>query len=760
MVITRYGAQRFSGLEEDVNNLPIDADLLGAIFNSTDTLKFFIFNGTVWNESAGGGGITGLETNSTILEHSTDIEDYTTPTSATATSESPVISLTELKSYWRFEEITTPVINQASISGSVDGLSDADIAVTAGIFQQPGIIDFGLEFNGSTSFGNVGTSLSQYNFLHQANEQWSIVLWYRKLDGLWNATRSFMDDTNAQNGTGIFIQGLATGILRFVLQDGASNEITFSSAASFLPDDTNFHMITVTGDYTLGSNQIIFTLDDGTPQSGGLASGHDAGNALNIMQIMQLNNGLQRLDAVVDEWSIWNRVLTSGEITTLFNSGNGLGVSKSPSLAIDGSDTTFWQSDAGINESITLDMGGIRNMYALSYFIEKAEITETQIQIKTIGEDAAGNPVWGVLSNRVIENFTTYADQTEMDSLWVTTDTATMRGNLSTNVLDFDALRDSSNDSIAYDLVPLSDTAWVLDWKITFSANSGDPMLFIVLSDEDQTSSDNTAQTGLGMRFRPGTGNAAERTGIISFLNETPFSQSGGSQDDGVDFVPTLATDYFFRMIRVDATNYTLEWFLNSFRTGVPVGSLAGTCNASISNLQFFKLMNFSQDTASASLIGTMDDLVLYNGVNTVPQNAGQVLRTIEIADLAEGQNFIRFNGVTAQQIQIEGSSDSSLVMAANELAVLIESDPPLTTKHGQFIINGTNASLPLNGGDPTTSVIDDPVTNSMTLVSAVEQNDPPTDGMVMWNEILDANNSVSHSKMKIDGAIKNVRWF
>ena len=54
MAITRYAAQRFSGLEADVNNLPIDPDLLGAIFNSTDTLKFFIFNGTVWNESAGG----------------------------------------------------------------------------------------------------------------------------------------------------------------------------------------------------------------------------------------------------------------------------------------------------------------------------------------------------------------------------------------------------------------------------------------------------------------------------------------------------------------------------------------------------------------------------------------------------------------------------------------------------------------------------------------------------------------------------------
>ena len=58
MVIREYGALRFSGLEADVTNLPIDTDLLGAVFNSTDTLKFWIFNGANWLETAGGGAGT------------------------------------------------------------------------------------------------------------------------------------------------------------------------------------------------------------------------------------------------------------------------------------------------------------------------------------------------------------------------------------------------------------------------------------------------------------------------------------------------------------------------------------------------------------------------------------------------------------------------------------------------------------------------------------------------------------------------------
>lgn len=55
MVIKRLGAQRFSGLEADVPSLPIDADLLGAIFDSTDTLEFWIFDGTTWQKAATGG---------------------------------------------------------------------------------------------------------------------------------------------------------------------------------------------------------------------------------------------------------------------------------------------------------------------------------------------------------------------------------------------------------------------------------------------------------------------------------------------------------------------------------------------------------------------------------------------------------------------------------------------------------------------------------------------------------------------------------
>lgn len=56
MAIKRLGAQRFAGLAADVASLPIDPDLVGAIFDATDTIQKFVFDGTAWQEFVSGTG--------------------------------------------------------------------------------------------------------------------------------------------------------------------------------------------------------------------------------------------------------------------------------------------------------------------------------------------------------------------------------------------------------------------------------------------------------------------------------------------------------------------------------------------------------------------------------------------------------------------------------------------------------------------------------------------------------------------------------
>jgi len=56
MAITRLGALRFIGIATDVASLPIDTTLTGAIFDATDTIQKFVFDGSTWQEFVSGSG--------------------------------------------------------------------------------------------------------------------------------------------------------------------------------------------------------------------------------------------------------------------------------------------------------------------------------------------------------------------------------------------------------------------------------------------------------------------------------------------------------------------------------------------------------------------------------------------------------------------------------------------------------------------------------------------------------------------------------
>lgn len=56
MVLVRLGALRFHGLIADFGSLPIDATLTGGIFDATDTIQKFVFDGTAWVEFVSGTG--------------------------------------------------------------------------------------------------------------------------------------------------------------------------------------------------------------------------------------------------------------------------------------------------------------------------------------------------------------------------------------------------------------------------------------------------------------------------------------------------------------------------------------------------------------------------------------------------------------------------------------------------------------------------------------------------------------------------------
>ena len=535
MAIKRLGAQRFSGLDADVASLPIDADLIGAIFSSTDTLKFWIFNGTTWNESAGGGGgITGLNPNSTILDHSTTLADYTSPSTASATSE-----------------------------------------------------------------------------------------------------------------------------------DGAN----------------------------VAAN------------------------------------------------------------------------------AVDGSTTTFWQSNAGINESITIDMGSVLNDFALAFYIDKTQtgITETQFQIQSLAI-----PGFDVTDLKAYWKF----DELSGSIINVSTAGVSLGSNADLTVAGSPTYNQSGSptelgNSVLWGATGAGGTAGSSLSQFNFMHNTTGLFTLCVwlkfpsavATNNVLINDNNFSDDPIGLNIRTqANSNFRLLMGSGSVVIDVSMSTNSIPTDNAFHF-------YVFRW------DVTLGSNNLSFRRDDGNEELF-TKTGSATNSNAFQAMQVADNSSGVELAANMLEMSIWNriltaGEETTLYNNGdglsisgiaetaKILRTINVVDMVDQEyNFIRFNGVNTQQLKIEGSSGSSLVMAANDLQVLVEAEPPLITAHGQFEINGTNSSLALNGGDPTSSVIEDPQVNSLTLNNVGTQADPISGASVMWQETLDANNEVSRSKMKIDGSIKEVRWF
>jgi len=131
---------------------------------------------------------------------------------------------------------------------------------------------------------------------------------------------------------------------------------------------------------------------------------------------------------------------------------------------------------------------------------------------KKIGDDIPS------LTADQTDNFTSYADQTAADANWNITGTRN-RVNVSTDVIDFDADRDSTNHSTSYDLwgrgIFPSDTNWTLRFKCVIdnvSGSSDNPLtLYVGVGDQPHsTNANSTSHEALFFHLRRETGGLSE----------------------------------------------------------------------------------------------------------------------------------------------------------------------------------------------------------------------------------------------------------
>ncbi len=241
--------------------------------------------------------------------------------------------LTELKAYYIFDETSGDLINEAATAGSINSLgTPADGQLESGVTQgTSGLIGNSYNFpGGSNGQLQLGTSNSQFNFMHNSlTITWSVNFWQNTVNPSFLPQAIIQNNVGTTSNVGIDINYEGNVVHKAGIFRGVSTKALVgpASSGSALPADGNWHMVTVTYDQTLPTDNIKF-YHDGVFTAATIKDIRDGdspstNNAAVPMQLAGFGD-LLTYSGNLDEMSIWNRVLSPSEITDVYNNGAGL----------------------------------------------------------------------------------------------------------------------------------------------------------------------------------------------------------------------------------------------------------------------------------------------------------------------------------------------------------------------------------------------------------------------------------------------------
>lgn len=228
---------------------------------------------------------------------------------------------TGLKAYWKFNETSGDIINQSQ--SAVDLGVAADIQITGATYSVAGIIGNAISFDGVDDFGVIGTSLSQFNYMHNTTALWTCAFWL-KYGSIANG--EVLIDNHDLTGTniGLNVRAADTDKIRCEIANGTAEVLSFTSSVGYLPDTTNWHFYVLTYDQSLGSNNFKIIRDDANlEQATKTAETPSSSNATSAMNVARRTSNSLFGDFDIDETSWWNKIVSSTDKTSLYNSGNG-----------------------------------------------------------------------------------------------------------------------------------------------------------------------------------------------------------------------------------------------------------------------------------------------------------------------------------------------------------------------------------------------------------------------------------------------------
>ena len=273
------------------------------------------------NQTTGGGGTSNFEI--------TDLKIYNNSTSAPTTATwIGNFDLTGLKAYYKFDESSGNIINQATSVGSSDSLgSNADMTISGATYSKTGKIGNALSFDGSNDYGTLGSSLSQWNLFHGTGD-WSINFWIN-YDEFVAESRFFsnMDSTETRGiNFAVGWSGNPDGQIGLSIKSD-NGFMTNNGGIGFGTDISGtgtWVMITLVADYSDTTNTYTVYLNGVAGSSVARAVAGSTGDSEYSLKLASRGNYADKFfDGLFDEMTIWSRVLTADEITSLYNANIG-----------------------------------------------------------------------------------------------------------------------------------------------------------------------------------------------------------------------------------------------------------------------------------------------------------------------------------------------------------------------------------------------------------------------------------------------------
>jgi hypothetical protein len=229
-----------------------------------------------------------------------------------------VIDKSNLKAYYKFNEASGDVINQATSVGSSDAITSSDLTVTGATYQAAGQGDFtyGMSFDGTTDKAVSQSANTTWQFMSDQNDA-TVCFWINPIGTVVNG-KAIMATVNSGANSGFIFDYRSTGDLRFLTEKSASPTGNVNWTAPNL----------VAGTWTFvvhrhnNSSNIFELFTDNTDHGNNPATVPTANAPDATLQLMDTDY-TGAAGGVLSEMTFWERALTDDEISDLYNSGSG-----------------------------------------------------------------------------------------------------------------------------------------------------------------------------------------------------------------------------------------------------------------------------------------------------------------------------------------------------------------------------------------------------------------------------------------------------